>query len=145
MWTLLSRNGLWNEYVLQYLAAVVAECRDCKAASSPSPNRRVLISSFDWSFNDVVGLAHFHLGNMTLFHGIYVATRFIAAHVVLSTAMNSAIYDFELIWISQFWLPGAVHADGAFQTEPFKPLQFHCNIQIRPIPTLHHQKNMIEP
>lgn len=52
--TLLSRNRLWSDHAQQYLAAIVAECRDCKTASSPPHNRCFSISSLDQFFNETV-------------------------------------------------------------------------------------------
>lgn len=79
MRTLLSRNGLWNEHVQHYIASTIAQCRDCKASSTPPPNRRVSISSLDKAFNDIVCIDHFYLEDVTLFHMMAVATIYSSA------------------------------------------------------------------
>lgn len=120
--TLFIQNGLWNEDVQQYLALTVLECPNFKTSSTPPPNRSVYISSLDQSFNDVVCMDHMVLEYLTLCHATDVATRFSATHVVTSTNLIEAIFAFELLRVSQFWPPDVIHADGAFQTDLFKPL-----------------------
>lgn len=114
---------MWNAHVQQRLVSTVAECRDCKASSTPPPNHHVAISSTDISFNDVVCLDHFPFENLTIFHVMDVTTRFSAFHVVSWTSIDATVYAFELTWILPFWPLAAVQADGAFQTKSFKP--FH--------------------
>lgn len=72
-----------------------------------------------------------------------VASWYSAAHVVTSTATNEAIYAFELIWISQFWPPDAVHADGVFHNEAFQSFLAKYDIQLRPVPPRRPKGNMI--
>lgn len=141
---LLSRNGQWNGIVRKFLANFIAECCDCKAALSP-PDRRVSLSSLDLVLNDIVCVDHFRLENVTLLHVMDMATRFSAAHFVTSTAINSAIYPFKHVWISQPWPPDAVHVDRAFHNEKLKISVVRYNTQIRLVATRRHRKDMIEP
>lgn len=135
MRTLLLRNKLWTPKVQSYLVEKVTECTDCRASSTPPPNRRVSLSFLDRTFNEVVCIDHFFLDDHILFHSMDSATRYSAAHIVSSTSMHDAIYSFECIWLSQFWPPGAIHADGAFQTEEFEQFLIKHDIMLRPV---HH-------
>lgn len=145
MRTLLIRNGIWSQQVQSYLAQTVSECNKCVASASPPPNRRVSLASLDREFNTVVCVDHFFLDDHVLFHIMDTSTRYSAAAIVSSTNLTEAIRAFETLWISQFWAPQSVHADGAFQQPKFVDYLARHAISIRPVPPRRHQKNMIEP
>ena len=74
-----------------------------------------------------------------------VATRFSTGSIVDSTSMKSAIFQIELTWISQFWPPTAIQADGAFVNDEFKAFLNQYGIEFRPVPPRRHCKNPIDP
>ena len=145
MRTLLMRNGLWTNQVQHYLVHVVSSCTSCKASATPPPNRQVSLASLNRQLNEVVCVDHFHLDDVTLFHCMDTATRFSAAYVVDSTALDEAVIGFETCWLSQFWPPDAIHADSAFCKGEFAEMLKIYDIKIRAVPPNRHQKNMLEP
>lgn len=48
MRTLLERNNLWSMEAQKYCSEMVASCPDCKASSTPPPNKRVFLSSMKY-------------------------------------------------------------------------------------------------
>lgn len=143
--TLLARNGLWSEQVQSYLDSIFRPCSDCKASSTPSPNRGISITSPNLSFNETLCMDHFFLDAITLFHTMAVAMRFSAAQVVSTTSSEEAMYAFELICISKFWPPEHITADGFFQTDALTSHLPCYEINLKPLPPRRHEKNMIEP
>lgn len=99
----------------------------------------------DRAFNKTVCIKLLHLEDVTLFYVMDTTARYSAAHVVSSTAIQEAIYAFELNSVPQFWPPNAVHVDRVFQTEAFQPSISKQDIQLRPVPLGRHEKNMIVP
>lgn len=128
-----------------YLSTVVTECNHCKASSTPPPNRKVSLSSLNRNFNEIVCMDHCFLDSVTVFHVMDVATRYSAGAVVDNKSIDTAIYSFEQIWISQFWPPGSIQADNAFVENGFDKLRELYDIELRPVPPRRHQKSPIEP
>lgn len=145
MRTLLQRNKLWNDQAQNYLSQIVSECPDCKASSTPPPNRRVSLASLNREFNDVLCLDHMFLDKTTVLHMMDVSTRFSVGTVVDSTSMENVIYHLENLWFSQFWPPNSIHVDGAFQNEIMKLFLSRYDVEMRPVPPRRHSKNPIEP
>lgn len=142
MRTFLACSSLWNEQGQSYLVSNVGQCDDCKASSS-LPNRA--FRSHYWTYN-LVGLCmDTSLRGVTLCHAMHVATRCSAAHVVSTYTIEDAIYAFRLIWISQFWPPEHIHADGTLQTDALTPLLLPYHNKLRPVPPRRNEENMIEP
>lgn len=142
--TLLQRNGMWSLNAQKYLASVVRDCADCVASSTPPPNRRVSLKSLDRAFNSVLCIDHFHLQDNLMFHMMDSATRYSAAHVVSTTALEEVKYGLQSIWFAQFWPPASIHADGAFDNDDFSKFLRRFEIDLRPVPPRRHQKNPIE-
>lgn len=78
-----------------YPATFVCHCNSCLASATPSPNRRVSLTSLNKSFNGVLRDNHVLLGFVTLLRVIDVATRFSAAGVVQPTVIGETIIAFE--------------------------------------------------
>ena len=141
---LLERNDLRTFEVAKYLNRVVDSCENCARTYEPKQARKVSLSSLNRSFNDLVCIDHFHLGNFRICRIMCASTRCAVGAVVPYTGMESAIYGFDSHWISQLWAPAAVHFYQAFANEPFLQfLKFH-GIEPRPIPARRHYKNVLE-
>lgn len=95
MRTLHQRNKLWNDQTQSYLSNVMSNCSDCKASSTPPPNRRVLLSSLNREFNDVVCMDHMFLDKITVFRMMYVTTIYFVGYVVDNVSMENVIYHME--------------------------------------------------
>lgn len=72
------------------------------------------------------------------------ATRFSAGFIVEYMKLSSSILAFETCWVSQFWIPGSVHAYDAFNRTKFRDYLTSHNIAFRPVPPRRHRKNAIE-
>ena len=143
--TLLQRNQLWNEDVQKYLSSIVERCPNCIASSSPPSNRKVSISGINRQFNDVVCVDHFWLDGQCMFHIMDSFSRFSVAQPVESTALVDTTIIFESMWISQFWPPGSVQGDLAFQHDQFQAFLTMYGIDFRPVAPRRHHKNLLEP
>lgn len=80
----------------------------------------------------------FLLDDASSFYVMDVIARYSSARA------NEAIHALELAWMFLSWPQGAVRADGAFQTNASKPFVPRNGIQIRPVPSRRHGKNMTE-
>lgn len=101
----LMRNHLCNESCQQCLSSIVRDCPSCIVSNIRSRNHSVSLRTLNRELNSVVGLDHFHLDCLTLFHEMDSVTGHSAA-MVLESAVNSAsTYAFEACWLSQFWIP----------------------------------------
>lgn len=83
-----------------YPDSIVAQCRDCRASSTFSPNHCVSITSWTGHIQDILCVDHFFLDAATLFYAMDVARRFSAALVVSATGNEETLYAFESLRIS---------------------------------------------
>ncbi len=116
---LLERNDLWSTEVEKYLHRIVDSSESCSKTHEPKKARKVSLSSLNRSFNELVSIDHFHLGNLRLCHIMCASTRYSIASVVPNTGMEAAIHALEAHWISEFWAPKAIQFDQAFANELF--------------------------
>lgn len=72
------------------------------------------------------------------------ATRDSAGALVESTNKHVAIYNFELIWFTQFWPPSPIQVGVAFKNDVFKSFLQPYDIENRPIPPIYHSKNPVK-
>lgn len=90
----------------------------------------------------MVTVGHMFMGCATLLHMMDVATRFSAAYVVISTALDEAIIGFESCWLALFWSPSSIQGDRA--SEKPQVIEFVQQMlagTFRPVPPRLHQKN----
>lgn len=73
------------------------------------------------------------------------STRYSTGFIVESTSLSNAIFSFESCWLSVFWPPSSVHADGSFHHEEFTAMLTEYDITLRPFPPRRHHRNAIEP
>lgn len=72
------------------------------------------------------------------------ATRYSLGAVVESTSMREAILQFEASWLQDFWPPGEIIGDKAFNNDIFIDHIKEYGIKFSPIPPRRHSKNAIE-
>lgn len=91
--------------------------------------------------NEVQCVDHFHLDDVTLSHCMDTATRYSAAYVVESAALNDAVIEFESCWLSQFLRLQAIHADYAFCNGDLAEMLKVCDIKLHEAqPSLHKKE-----
>ena len=61
------RNELWFNVFEKYLCRIVSSCTGCAKAYEPKQARQVSLSALNRSFNDLVCIHIFHLGNLRIF------------------------------------------------------------------------------
>ena len=135
---------MWTAEVEKYLHRIISSCSDCAKTCEPKQVRKVSISSINRSFNDIVCIDHFHLGNLRMCHIVDASTRYSAGIVVPDTGMQTAIEAFDLLWISLFWAPISIQFDQAFDKKEFNEFLALHGINARPIPAGRHNKDVIE-
>ena len=141
---LLQRNKLWDEQCNSYLSHILETCQHCLIITPPSGMRPVSLRTMSRGFNDVVCVDHMDLAKATLFHVMDAVSRYSSGCVVDTPNMEPAIDAFDSTWISQFWSPGAVVADKAFQNSEFTEYLQAQHIKIHPIPLRRHNKNVLD-
>ena len=117
---MLERNDLWSTEVEKYLHRVDDSCESCSRTYEPKKARKASLSSLNRSFNELVCIDHFHLGNLRLCHIMCGSTRYPTASVVPNTGVEAAINVLDSHWISQFWAPKAIQFDQVFANELFQ-------------------------
>ena len=135
---------MWNPEVRKYLSRVVESCIHCAKTYEPKQTRKVSLSSLNRSFNDLVCIDHFHLGDQRICHIMCASTRYSVGTVVPDVGMESAVNALDSLWISQFWSPKAIQFDQAFHNEIFLKYLNTYGIEARPIPARRHNKNVLE-
>lgn len=131
---LLQRNNLWYEQSNSYQSQILETCQHCSIVAPPSGMRPVSLSSMSLLLNGVLCVDHLYLGRATVVHVMDSVTRYSTGCVVETPNMASAINAFDTTWISQFWSPGAVVADKAFQNSEFIDYLKVQDIKIHSIP-----------
>ena len=105
---LLQCNNLLSTEIEKYLNRVVTSCSDCAKTHEPKQARKVSISSINRSFNKVVCIDHFHLGNLRICHVMDATTRYSAGAVVHNNSMQVAIEVLDSHRIPPFWAPDSI-------------------------------------
>lgn len=59
-------------------------------------------------------------------------------------SLQSSIYAFESYWVSQFWTPGSVHADDAFNRRAFLDYLAEHDMDMWAVPPRRKNKNAID-
>lgn len=141
---LLQRNDLWSEAIEKYLLKTIETCTNCKATSDPKPARKVSLSTLNRSFNDKICIDHMFLGDNAVIHIMGSTVRYSVGMIVPDTSMQHAICALESQWISQFWMPGGVIFDQAFDNSIFRSYLNKCDIEPIALPPRRHNKNVLE-
>ena len=93
---------MWNTEVARNLSRIVESCIHCAKAFEPRKARKFSLSSLNRSFNDLVCIDHFHLGDQRICHIMCALTRHSVGTVVPEVGMESAVNALDLLRISQF-------------------------------------------
>ena len=91
----------------------------CYKNSEPKITRELSLSSLNKSFNSLICVDNFNLGNLRICHIMDANTRYSIGAVVPYTSMESVIEVLDTHWISQFWTPTAIQLDKAFGNDIF--------------------------
>ena len=130
---LLKRNNLWNDEIQIYSTRTPSSCIDCAKTYMPKQGRKVSLSSLNRSFNKLVCLDHFHLGDLRFCHIMDAITGYSVGAVVPDTSIKSAISVLDAHWISPFWAPNTIQYDIVFNNHEFKDFFSTFDIQTSPI------------
>ena len=122
----------------------IETCTNCKATSDPKPARKVSLSTLNRSFNDKICIDHMFLGDNAVIHMMDSTVRYSVGMIVPDTSMQHAICALESQWISQFWMPGGVIFDQAFDNSMFRSYLNKCDIEPIALPPRRHNKNFLE-
>ena len=144
MQILLERNDLWSNEVKAYLHQTVEVCHQCKMTDEPKDMRKVSLHDLSSSFNERVCLDHVFLDNYVVIHFMDSCTRFSQGAIVTTRTVHDAIDHFELIWVSQNGYPKSLLADQAFITGEFKRYAESVGVNLLPVPSRRHNKNVLE-
>lgn len=112
---LLQRNNLCNDGFEKYFISEVESCQKFNHTSKPKVIRNVSVGSLNCGFNKFLCIDHLHLEDTGAFH-----TRFFAAVVVKTLAMQETILALETNWISPYFTPEAIQFDQAFNNRKFQ-------------------------
>ena len=142
---LLQRNNLWSQEVEHYLGDTMQKCIHCNKSASPTPARKVSLSSLTKSFNDLIFIDYFYLDDIRLFHVMDMATRFSACYLSDSHSMSDSIIALQSCWLSHHWTPAEIQADRAFDNQEFRKFCHNLGTNLRLSLPRRHNKNTLEP
>ena len=144
MQILLERNDMWSTEVKAYLHQTVEVCHQCKVTDEPKDMRKVSLRDLSSSFNDRVCLDHVFLDDYVVLHFMDSSTRLSQGAIVTTKTVREAIDHFEMIWVSQYGYPESLLADQAFITDEFKRYADSVGMNLLPVPSRRHNKNVLE-
>ena len=142
---LLKRNNQWNYEIQNYLTHTLSSIVECAKTYMTKQARKISLNSLNRSFNELVCIDHFNLGDIGLCHIMDATTRYSVGADVPHNSMQSAISFLDAHWISPCRTPNAIQYDLAFNNHGFSHLLYTLYILNRPMPALGHDKNFLEP
>lgn len=141
---LMKRNDLWNGQCSKYLSQQLESCKSCVEVKLPKSARKVSLGSVSREFNDLVCVDHFFPDQLDVFHIMDNKTRYSTGDIVPSLQMSDAIPVFDAKWLSEFWPPGEIHGDKAFDNVEFRNYLSTYEVVFHSFPPRRHYKNVIE-
>eukprot|EP00173_Palmaria_palmata_P004214 Plantae.Rhodophyta-Palmaria_palmata.ctg5272.p1 GENE.Plantae.Rhodophyta-Palmaria_palmata.ctg5272~~Plantae.Rhodophyta-Palmaria_palmata.ctg5272.p1 ORF type:complete len:291 (-),score=14.17 Plantae.Rhodophyta-Palmaria_palmata.ctg5272:290-1162(-) len=141
---LLQRNQIWSSEIEKYLLQTIDSCVACHSVQPPKPMRKVSIKGVNRSFNDSAQVDHFFLDQKAILHVMETSCRYSTGKPVPSTSVSHATEFFEERYFSEFWIPGSIRFDPAFNTQDFVAWCKQHGIDAEPIPVRRHNKLSIE-
>eukprot|EP00173_Palmaria_palmata_P002678 Plantae.Rhodophyta-Palmaria_palmata.ctg2798.p1 GENE.Plantae.Rhodophyta-Palmaria_palmata.ctg2798~~Plantae.Rhodophyta-Palmaria_palmata.ctg2798.p1 ORF type:complete len:702 (+),score=86.29 Plantae.Rhodophyta-Palmaria_palmata.ctg2798:107-2212(+) len=144
MKTLLKRNKIWSPDIESYLNQVTDSCAACDCVQPPSPMRKVSIKNINRSFNESAQIDHLFLEQQAVVHVMEASCRYSSGAPVDSTSVSQAIKFIEERYFSEFWVPGSIRFDSAFNNDIFTSWCNENDIKPEPIPARRHNKLALE-
>lgn len=138
-------NKDWNNDCREYLTDLLDTCVSCHEASLPTKVGAVSFNHFSRGLNQLFFVYFFQLNGLPVFHCMDSVLCYSDAVVADNLSRREAVAGFERNWVSSFWIPQSLQADGSFLTVVFECSLKYIGCKLRASPLYRHNSGAVEP